>query len=186
MNTPCHLQQLSILEKSSAAAAALLPPPTPTPLINRTMEEKTGKLAEAILIFCCCLFVCCRGVRSILLHPFCGSCFCTIGRAQTEMNPATTHLCAWIFCMFFWVELSTCAHFCIFACIFCLHAWCLEACKTLGFMLLFIRAHKSSIFAQQIFTVLDDHTAAISPGLFLHSSASLKEMLETDRLIEKM
>jgi len=41
-------------------------------------------------------------------------------------------------------------------------------------------------FAQQIFTVLDDHTAAISPGLFLHSSASLKEMLETDRLVEKM
>jgi hypothetical protein len=59
MNKPYLLQQLSILEKSSAtAAAALLPPPTPTPLINRTLEEKTGKLAEAILIFCCCLFVC--------------------------------------------------------------------------------------------------------------------------------
>jgi hypothetical protein len=53
-------------------------------------------------------------------------------------------------------------------------------------MLLFIRAYKSSIFAKKNFTVLDDHTAAISPGLFLQSSASLKKMLETDRLVEKM
>lgn len=146
MNNPTFCNNSQFWKNPKQQQQLYCPPPTPTPLINRTLEEKTGKLAEAILNFCCCLFVCSRGVRSILLHPFCGSCFCTIGRAQTEMNPATTHLCAWIFCIFFWVELSTCAHFCIFACIFCLHAWCLEVCKTLGFMLLFIRAYKSSIF----------------------------------------